>query len=174
MGPGDELRRQIEAGERSAEDPGGKARIPLVEPPLGVTIFEQLDLGASGPIERAHQTFNRRQQVLRQGNHPARPGLSIGGREALLHVDGGKHLARVGGEAYRLFGGTHVRLQKQPSRLPATLQRIAGGVECPPIGNEDRVMKRSLEPAPPRMAPTKLVELGIAALEGQCLGHGER
>src|SRR5262249_29156664 len=128
----------------------------------------------SGPIEPAHQTLDRREQILRQCNHPASPGLSLRGREAFLHVNRAKDLSLVGGEAYRLFCGTHVSLEKQLCRLPATLQRITRGQGRPQIGHEHRDMKRPLEPAPPRMATTKLVDLGIAALERQRLGYRER
>jgi len=142
--------------------------------PLGVPIFEQLDLGASGPIEPAHQLLDRREQKLRQCNHPASPGLSLRGREAFLHVNRAKELSLVGGETYRLLRGTDVSLEKQLCGLPAALQIITRGQERPPIAHEYRVMKRSLEPAPPRMATTKLVDLGIPALERQRLGRPER
>jgi len=112
--PGKQLRRQIEASEGRAVDPRRKAWIPFVEPPLGVPILEQFDLGAAGPTEPAHHPLDRREQIFRQCDHPASPGLTLRGREAFLHVNRAKEFSLVGGQTYRLLGGAHVSLEKQP------------------------------------------------------------
>ena len=86
----------------------------------------------------------------------------------------GKDLALVGGNADRLFRGANVGLEEQVCRLPTALQNIPHAQERAPIGHEDRIMKRSLKPASPRMTSTELVDLRIAAAEWQRLGHRKR